>query len=68
MCRHQIEAAWDGRMYDCDFNLALGLPIGDGKPALVRDFDPGRYVVEGSSLENIATVARQGMDRHAAEH
>ncbi len=44
MCRHQIEAAWDGRMYDCDFNLALGLPIGDGKPALVRDFDPGRYV------------------------
>lgn len=25
MCRSQISVDWDGRIYDCDFNLALGL-------------------------------------------
>lgn len=27
MCRHQICVGWDGLLYDCDFNLALGLPV-----------------------------------------
>ena len=27
MCRHQVNVGWDGRLYDCDFNLALGLPV-----------------------------------------
>jgi radical SAM/Cys-rich protein len=26
MCRNQISVDWDGVLYDCDFNLALGLP------------------------------------------
>jgi hypothetical protein len=26
MCRNQISVDWDGTLYDCDFNLALGLP------------------------------------------
>lgn len=26
MCRHQVNINWDGNVYDCDFNLALGLP------------------------------------------
>jgi len=25
MCRNQLSVAWDGSLYDCDFNLALGL-------------------------------------------
>jgi radical SAM/Cys-rich protein len=25
MCRHQVCVDWDGRLYDCDFNLAIGL-------------------------------------------
>jgi len=28
MCRHQISIAWDGCLYDCDFNLAAGIPQG----------------------------------------
>lgn len=39
MCRHQIEVAWDGLLYDCDFNLALRAPIGNGVPANARDFN-----------------------------
>ena len=27
MCRHQLNVDWDGTVYDCDFNLALGLPM-----------------------------------------
>lgn len=29
MCRHLISIAWDGYLYDCDFNLAAGLPKGN---------------------------------------
>lgn len=27
MCRHQISVDWEGRLYDCDFNLMLDLPL-----------------------------------------
>lgn len=27
MCRSQISVSWDGFLYDCDFNLAAGLPF-----------------------------------------
>ncbi len=35
MCRTQINVDWDGRLYDCEVNHVLGMPI-DG-PANVRD-------------------------------
>lgn len=28
MCRILVSVGWDGRIYDCDFNQALNLPIG----------------------------------------
>jgi radical SAM/Cys-rich protein len=28
MCRNQLSVSWDGVFYDCDFNLARGLPLG----------------------------------------
>jgi radical SAM/Cys-rich protein len=31
MCRSQISVAWDGSVYDCDFNQAIGLPIESGE-------------------------------------
>jgi radical SAM/Cys-rich protein len=39
MCRHQINVGWDGTIYDCDFNLALGLPVDHGAPDHIRRFD-----------------------------
>ncbi len=38
MCRHQISVGWDGTLYDCDFNLALGLPVDHGAPDHIRSF------------------------------
>src|SRR3990167_494532 len=29
MCRNLLSVGWDGRLYDCDFNLALGLALKD---------------------------------------
>lgn len=31
MCRHQLSVGWDGRIYDCDFNQALGIPARDSQ-------------------------------------
>lgn len=39
MCRHQISVGWEGTLYDCDFNLALGLPVDHGAPSRLKEFD-----------------------------
>lgn len=33
MCRHQVSVGWDGSIYDCDFNQALGLRAVGGSGA-----------------------------------
>lgn len=40
MCRRQVSVGWDGTLYDCDFNLALGLPVNHGAPDHIRAFNP----------------------------
>lgn len=61
MCRTQVEVAWDGRVYDCDFNLALGLPVNHGAPDHVSRFDPealaGRRIVTGEHCFGCAAGA-----------
>lgn len=27
MCRNQVSIGWDGTLYDCDFNLAMAMPV-----------------------------------------
>jgi radical SAM/Cys-rich protein len=36
MCRHQVSIDWNGTLYDCDFNLALGLAVNHGSPSHFR--------------------------------
>lgn len=38
MCRSQITIGWDGIIYDCDFNLALGFPA-DLEKAYIKYLD-----------------------------
>jgi radical SAM/Cys-rich protein len=49
-CRHGIEIGPDGTLWDCDFNLAAGLPLGE-KPRHV-----GGYV--GSPVGQMALASR----------
>ncbi len=41
MCRNTLSVSWDGRLYDCDFNQMLDLPVADGRS--IFDFDPARF-------------------------
>jgi len=51
MCRHQICVDWDGKLYDCDFNLALGLCVNHGSANRIEAFDRdllgGRQIATG---------------------
>lgn len=40
MCRHLISVDWTGRVYDCDFNQMLDLPL-QGSTRYLWDLDPG---------------------------
>jgi radical SAM/Cys-rich protein len=39
MCRHQICVDWDGTLYDCDFNLAMGLGVNHGAASRIEAYD-----------------------------
>ncbi len=51
MCRHQISVGWDGSLFDCDFNLALGHTVDHGAPDHISLFRPSvlekRRIVTG---------------------
>lgn len=38
MCRSLLSVGWDGRLYDCDFNQMLNLPLHSESPQHIRDF------------------------------
>lgn len=39
MCRHLLSVGWDGALYDCDFNQIIGIPVSEGNPRHINDFD-----------------------------
>jgi radical SAM/Cys-rich protein len=42
MCRHTLSVGWDGSLYDCDFNQALGNATEAGVPRHIDNFDYAR--------------------------
>jgi hypothetical protein len=40
MCRALVSVSWEGHLYDCDFNQMLDLPLLNGLPANIMEFDP----------------------------
>lgn len=52
MCRSLVSVDWQGRVYDCDFNQMLGLPLGGGEmPVAIGALDP-----DGLAAASIATA------------
>jgi len=39
MCRTTLSVAWDGKLYDCDFNQVLGIAVNHGAPDHITAFD-----------------------------
>jgi len=48
-CKSGVEVAWDGRLYDCDFNLGAGVPAIDG-PRTVHEALLGPDALLGRKL------------------
>lgn len=44
MCTDLVSISWDGFLYDCDFNQALGYALGNGRPFCLGDL-PARKIV-----------------------
>jgi radical SAM/Cys-rich protein len=47
MCRHLVSVDWTGRVYDCDFNQMLDLPLG-GRARYLWELDPA--TLEGARI------------------
>ncbi len=59
MCRSLLSVGWDGRLYDCDFNLMLDMPIGAAVTTGVRTIDDlvrpePDSTYDGVSLDDLA--------------
>ena len=39
MCRDLVSVGWDGRLYDCDFNQMLEIPLGGSAASTIWDVD-----------------------------
>lgn len=39
MCRNLLSVGWDGRLYDCDFNQMLDMPVRHDLPQTIAEFD-----------------------------
>lgn len=39
MCRSTLSVAWDGALHDCDFNQMLAMPVVEGAPRTIFEFD-----------------------------
>jgi radical SAM/Cys-rich protein len=43
MCRTLVSVDWTGKLYDCDFNQMLDLPVAPELPQTIADFDPEKF-------------------------
>lgn len=51
MCRNTLSVSWDGRLFDCDFNQMLEMPLTEGQPQSISELNaasiPYRKIVTG---------------------
>ncbi len=59
MCRELLSVSWDGRLYDCDFNQMLELPLG----AAPQNLSALLELARSQSLQHI-----EGAKIHTASH
>jgi radical SAM/Cys-rich protein len=46
MCKEQISISWDGFLYDCDFNQALGYALGNERPLRLGELSVCEIVLQ----------------------
>lgn len=52
MCKTTLSVAWDGKLYDCDFNQVMGMTVNHGAPENIASFNSeklaSRRIVTGN--------------------
>jgi radical SAM/Cys-rich protein len=43
MCRNTVSVDWTGKLYDCDFNQMLEIPVSNEVAQTIFDFDPREF-------------------------
>jgi radical SAM/Cys-rich protein len=43
MCRNTLSVDWTGKLYDCDFNQMLEMPVSEEVPQTIFDFTPSNF-------------------------
>jgi radical SAM/Cys-rich protein len=44
MCRNLVSVDWTGKLFDCDFNQMLEIPVEDNLPKTIFDFTPEKFI------------------------
>jgi len=52
MCRHLVNVRWDGRLFDCDFNQVLDLPVDSAMPSHINEFDFTRLATRAITVDD----------------
>lgn len=52
MCRSTISVDWQGRVFDCDFNQMLDIPLGGKKMRFLWEYEPMERINEPIALGN----------------
>jgi radical SAM/Cys-rich protein len=55
MCRNMLSVGWDGRLFDCDFNQMLDLPVMAGQPQSILDLVEHPAALAGLSQRPVVT-------------
>jgi hypothetical protein len=63
MCRTLMSVAWDGYLYDCDFNLAIRLPLA-GRKTHISEMEPPPSLGQESLCRTTATRVQPGQASH----
>jgi radical SAM/Cys-rich protein len=44
MCRNLVSVDWTGKLFDCDFNQMLEIPVDERLPQTIFDFRPEKFI------------------------
>lgn len=44
MCRNLVSVDWTGKLFDCDFNQMLEIPVDEQLPQTIFDFTPEKFI------------------------
>ena len=47
MCRNTLSVDWTGKLFDCDFNQMLEIPVSKKVPQTIYDFAPEKFFGRG---------------------